>query len=62
MAQAQGSGDVQVSTANSQVTVDSGLRGGDLVAIGAISNAVAFSVMSDPGIAKVADLRGNASV
>jgi hypothetical protein len=44
------------------VTVDSGLRGGDLVAIGAISNAVAFYVMSDPGIAKVADLRGNASV
>ncbi len=58
MAQAQVSGEVQVSTANSQVIVDSGLRGGDLVAIGAISNAVAFYVMSDPSISKVADLKG----
>lgn len=58
MAQAQVSGEVQISTANSQVIVDSGLRGGDLVAIGAISNAVAFYVMSDPAIGKVADLKG----
>ena len=58
MAQAQVSGEVQVSTANSQVVVDSGLRGGDLVAIGAISNAVAFYVMADPAIARVADLKG----
>ena len=35
MAQAQVSGEVQISTANSQVIVDSGLRGGDLLAIGA---------------------------
>lgn len=58
MAQAQVSGEVQISTANSQVIVDSGLRGGDLVAIGAISNAVAFYVMADPSISKVADLKG----
>ncbi|MGH7928518.1 MAG: ABC transporter substrate-binding protein, partial [Candidatus Binatia bacterium] len=42
MAQAQVSGDVQISTANSQVVVDAGLRGGDLIAIGAVTNAVAF--------------------
>jgi len=38
MAQAQVAGDVQISTANSQVIVDAGLRGSDLVAIGAITN------------------------
>jgi NitT/TauT family transport system substrate-binding protein len=58
MAQAQVSGNVDISTANSQVVVDSGLKGGDLVAIGAISNAVAFYVMASPGISSVADLKG----
>jgi ABC-type nitrate/sulfonate/bicarbonate transport system substrate-binding protein len=58
MAQAQVSGDVQISTANSQVIVDAGLRGGDLVAIGAVSNAVAFYVMANPAISTVADLKG----
>ena len=42
MAQSQISGDVQISTANSQVIVDADLRGGDLVAMGAVTNALAF--------------------
>jgi NitT/TauT family transport system substrate-binding protein len=58
MAQAQLSGNVDISTANSQVVVDADLKGGDLVAIGAISNAVAFYVMANPSISSVADLRG----
>ncbi len=58
MAQAQVSGDVDISTANSQVIVDADLRGGDLVAMGAITNAVAFYVMANPRIHSVADLRG----
>ena len=58
MAQAQISGDVQISTANSQVIVDADLKGGDLVAIGAVSNAVAFYVMANPAISSVADLKG----
>jgi NitT/TauT family transport system substrate-binding protein len=58
MAQAQVAGDVQISTANSQVVVDADLRGADLVAIGAVSNAVAFYVMADSAISKVADLKG----
>jgi NitT/TauT family transport system substrate-binding protein len=58
MAQAQLSGNVDVSTANSQVIVDAGLTGGDLVAIGAVTNAVAFYVMANPKISSVADLKG----
>jgi NitT/TauT family transport system substrate-binding protein len=58
MAQAQVSGDVQISTANSQVIVDADLKGGDLIAIGAVSNAVAFYVMADPKISSVAELKG----
>ncbi len=58
MAQAQVSGDVDISTANSQVIVDADLRGGDLVAIGAITNAVAFYIMANPRIQSVADLKG----
>jgi NitT/TauT family transport system substrate-binding protein len=58
MAQAQVSGNVDISTANSQVIVDADLKGGDLTAIGAVSNAVAFYVMANPQIARVADLRG----
>lgn len=58
MAQAQVSGDVQISTANSQVIVDADLKGGDLVAIGAVTNAVAFYVMANPTISRVADLKG----
>jgi ABC-type nitrate/sulfonate/bicarbonate transport system substrate-binding protein len=40
------------------VIVDADLKGGDLVAIGAISNAVAFYDMANPAISSVADLRG----
>src|SRR5215813_36839 len=58
MAQAQLSGNVDVSTANSQMIVDAGLTGGDLVAIGAVTNAVAFYVMANPKISSVADLKG----
>src|SRR3954466_8156342 len=42
IAQAQVSGDVDISTANSQVIIDADLRGGDLLAVGAVTNAVAF--------------------
>ena len=55
---AQVSGDVQISTANSQVIVDADLWGGDMVAMGAVTNAVAFYVMADPAISSVADLKG----
>ncbi len=58
MAQAQVSGGVQISTANSQVIVDADLKGGDLIAIGAVSNAVAFYVMADPKISSVEELKG----
>jgi ABC-type nitrate/sulfonate/bicarbonate transport system substrate-binding protein len=43
MAQAQISGDVQISTANSQVIVDADLKGGDLVAVGAVSKPWLFT-------------------
>ena len=50
MAQAQLAGNVAISTANSQVVVDVGLQGGDLVAMGAVINEVAFYVMAPPEI------------
>lgn len=58
VAKATLAGDVAVSGANSQVVVDSGLQGGDLVAMGSMSNVVAFYVMAGPEIKSVADLRG----
>ena len=58
MAQAQLAGNVALSTANSQVVVDVGLQGGDLLAIGAVINAVAFYVMAPPEIKSVRDLKG----
>ena len=58
MAQAQLSGEVSVSTANSQVVVDSDLQGGDLVAMGAVTNEVAFYVMAPPEITSVSQLKG----
>jgi NitT/TauT family transport system substrate-binding protein len=58
MAQAQLSGNVHISTANSQVVVDADLTGGDLVAIGAVANTVAFYIMANPKISSVADLKG----
>lgn len=58
MAQAQLAGNVALSTANSQVVVDVGLQGGDLLAIGAVINKVAFYVMAPPEIKSVRDLKG----
>ena len=41
-------GNVAISSANSQVVVDSGLGGGDLLAIGSVVNVAAFYVMASP--------------
>jgi ABC-type nitrate/sulfonate/bicarbonate transport system substrate-binding protein len=46
MAQAMMAGEVAISTANSQAIVDTGLQGGDLVAVGAIVNFVALYVIA----------------
>lgn len=58
MAQSMLAGEVAISSANSQVVADVGLQGGDLVAMGAIINSVAFYVMAPPEIKSVGDLRG----
>ncbi|HVO93562.1 MAG TPA: ABC transporter substrate-binding protein [Terriglobales bacterium] len=58
VARATLAGDIVLSGANSQVIVDAGLNGGDLIAMGAITNVVAFYIMAAPEIKKVADLRG----
>ncbi len=58
MAQAMLAGEVAISTANSQAVVDTGLQGGDLVAMGAIVNFVALYIMAAPEIKSVEDLRG----
>src|SRR4026207_2556287 len=58
MAQAMLAGELATSTANSQVIVDTGLQGNDLVAMGAIVNFVALYVMAAPEIKTLADLRG----
>src|SRR3990170_4225399 len=58
VARATLAGDIVISGANSQVIVDVGLGGGDLVAMGAICNVVAFYVMAHPEIKSVLDLRG----
>lgn len=58
MAQAMMAGEVALSTANSQAVVDTGLQGGDLVAVGAIVNFVALYVIAAPEIKSVQDLRG----
>lgn len=60
IAQAQLAGDVSVSTANSQVIVDIGLQGGDLIAMGAVINVAAFYIMAAPEIKSVQDLKGKA--
>jgi ABC-type nitrate/sulfonate/bicarbonate transport system substrate-binding protein len=51
-------GDIAISAQNSQVVADSGLAGGDLVAIGAAVNMVPFYMMSTPEIRTIADLKG----
>lgn len=58
VARATLAGEIVLSGANSQVIVDVGLGGGDLVAMGAITNVVAFYVMAAPEIKGVNDLRG----
>jgi len=58
MAQAMLAREVAISTANSQVVVDSGLEGGSLAAIGAVINVVAFYVMAPPEIKSIEDLKG----
>ena len=58
MAQAMMAGEVPISTANSQAVVDTGLQGGDLVAVGAFVNFVALYVIAAPEIKSVQDLRG----
>src|SRR5437016_12255007 len=58
IAQAMLAGEVAISTANSQAIVDTGLQGGDLVAVGAIVNFVALYVIAAPEIKTVQDLRG----
>jgi NitT/TauT family transport system substrate-binding protein len=58
MAQAMLAGEVAISTANSQAVVDTGLQGGDLVAVGAFVNFVALYVIAAPEIKSVSDLRG----
>ena len=58
MAQAMMAGEVAISTANSQAVVDTGLQGGDLVAVGAIVNFVALYVITAPEIKTAQDLRG----
>jgi len=58
MAQAMLAGEVAISTANSQAVVDTGLQGGDLVAVGAFVNFVALYIIAAPEIKSVQDLRG----
>jgi NitT/TauT family transport system substrate-binding protein len=60
VAQAMLAREVAVSAANSQVVVDSGLQGGDLLSMGAIINVVAFYVMAVPEIKRIEDLKGKA--
>lgn len=60
VARAALAGDIVIAASNSQVIVDAGLNGGDLIAMGAITNVVAFYVMAHPEIKNVADLKGKA--
>ena len=58
MAQAMLGGNIAISTANSQVITDIGMQGGDLVAIGAGVNVIAFYVLAPPEISSIKDLKG----
>lgn len=58
VAQATLAGEVVISPANGQVIVDVGLQGGDLIAMGGITNVVAFYIMAAPEIKTIADLKG----
>ncbi len=58
MAQSMLAGEVAISSANSQVVADVGLQGGDLVAMGAVINVVAFYIMAAPDVKTIEDLKG----
>jgi len=58
MAQAMLGGNIAISTANSQVITDIGMQDGDLVAIGAGVNVIAFYILAPPEINSVKDLKG----
>jgi NitT/TauT family transport system substrate-binding protein len=58
MAQAMLAGEVAAGSVNSQGVVDVSLQGGDMVAMGAIINVVAFYVMAPPEIKRIEDLKG----
>src|SRR6266498_3326760 len=60
VARATLAGDIVISGSNSQVIVDAGLSGGDLIAMGAVTNVVAFYVMAHPEIKSVSDLKKKA--
>ena len=49
MAQATLAGEIVISPANGQVIADVGLQGGDLVAMGGVTNVVAFYIMVTAG-------------
>jgi len=61
VAQATLAGEVMISPANGQVIADVGLQGGDLVAMGGVTNVVAFYIMVTPEIKTINDLRGKQS-
>src|SRR5215475_7931286 len=58
VAQATLAGEVVISPANGQVIADVGLQGGDLIAMGGVTNVVAFYIMATPDIKTVNDLQG----
>ena len=58
VAQATLAGEVMISPANGQVISDVVLQGGDLVAMGGVTNVVAFYIMATPEIKTVNDLKG----
>jgi NitT/TauT family transport system substrate-binding protein len=58
VASAMLAGEAAISTANSQVVVDSGLQGSDLVIIGGVVNVAAFYIMAVPEVRSVQDLKG----
>ena len=58
VAQATLAGEVVISPANGQVIADVGLQGGDLVAMGGVTNVVAFYILVTPEIKTINDLRG----
>src|ERR1051325_4399575 len=57
-AQATLAGEVVILPANGQVITDVVLQGGDLVAMGGVTNVVAFYIMATPDIKTINDLRG----